>query len=75
MIQFPSYPTFGPGGNGDWFRRDGMKSMLQTPAWAQLTAVRQGNTAILPKDLFHFKPNMRWAEAYAYLINLLSEAA
>ena len=33
MIQFPSYPTFGPGGNGDWFRRDGMKSMLQTPGW------------------------------------------
>ncbi len=33
MIDFPSYPTFGPGGNGDWFRRDGMKSMLQTPGW------------------------------------------
>ena len=33
MIQFPSYPTFGPGGNGDWFRRDGMKSLLQTPGW------------------------------------------
>ena len=29
----PSYPTFGPGGNGDWFRRDGMKSALQTPGW------------------------------------------
>ena len=33
MNYFPSYPTFGPGGNGDWFRRDGMKSMLQTPGW------------------------------------------
>ncbi|MBR2622469.1 MAG: TIM barrel protein [Clostridia bacterium] len=33
MIQFPSYPTFGPGGNGDWFRLDGMKSLLQTPGW------------------------------------------
>ena len=33
MTQFPSYATFGPGGNGDWFRRDGMKSMLQTPGW------------------------------------------
>lgn len=31
--EFPSYPTFGPGGNGDWFRRDGMKSPLQTPGW------------------------------------------
>lgn len=27
------HPTFGPGGNGDWFRRDGMKSPLQTPGW------------------------------------------
>ena len=30
---FPDHPTFGPGGNGDWFRRDGMKSALQTPGW------------------------------------------
>ncbi|MDD7676812.1 MAG: TIM barrel protein [Eubacteriales bacterium] len=28
-------PTFGPGGNGDWFRRDGMKSPLQTPGWLE----------------------------------------
>lgn len=33
MIEFPSYATFGPGGNGDWFRRDGMKSVIQTPGW------------------------------------------
>ena len=33
FASFPDYPTFGPGGNGDWFRRDGMKSALQTPGW------------------------------------------
>ena len=33
MIEFPNYATFGPGGNGDWFRRDGMKSLQQTPGW------------------------------------------
>ena len=27
------YAKFGPGGNGDWFRADGMKSALQTPGW------------------------------------------
>ena len=32
-MNFPSYATFGPGGNGDWFRRDGNKSPLQTPGW------------------------------------------
>lgn len=25
--------TFGPGGNGDWFYREGNKSTLQAPAW------------------------------------------
>ena len=28
-----NYAKFGPGGNGDWFRADGMKSALQTPGW------------------------------------------
>lgn len=26
-------PTFGPGGNGGWFYRDGGKSTVQAPAW------------------------------------------
>ena len=55
--------------------RANIEAMLQTPAWAQLAAVRQGRIAVLPKELFHFKPNARWAQAYAYLIDLLSEAA
>lgn len=28
-----SFAKFGPGGNGDWFYRDGMKSSLQVPGW------------------------------------------
>lgn len=28
-----STAKFGPGGNGDWFYRDGMKSSLQVPGW------------------------------------------
>lgn len=27
------FALFGPGGNGDWFRADKMKSQLQTPGW------------------------------------------
>ena len=30
-----NYAKFGPGGNGDWFRADGMKNALQTPGWLQ----------------------------------------
>ena len=39
--------------------------------WKDLTAVRQGNYTFLQKDLFHFKPNARWAEAYELLAKLL----
>ncbi len=42
-------------------------------AWGTLTAVEEGNYHILPKDLFHYKPNARWGEAYAYLAALLEE--
>ena len=48
-----------------------VKEMLKESAWQQLTAVRQGNYAFLEKELFHFKPNGRWAEAYETLARLL----
>ena len=53
---------------------DNVNDLLSQPAWQQLRAVREGNVHILPKDLFHFKPNARWAEAYAYLIDALNGA-
>ena len=28
-----AYAKFGPGGNGDWFYEDKMKSVLQAPGW------------------------------------------
>ena len=34
------------------------------PAWSQLTAVRNGNYITLSPDLFLYKPNERWNEAY-----------
>ncbi len=48
-----------------------MESLLEDPVWSSLRAVRQGNVHQLPKDLFQYKPNSRWPEAYAYLIQLL----
>ena len=48
-----------------------LDSVLQEDAWQHLDAVREGNYAYLPKDLFQFKPNRRWAEAYQYLADLL----
>lgn len=40
------------------------------PAWGYLTAVREGRCYVLPQDLFHYKPNARWAEAYEYIADV-----
>lgn len=43
------------------------------PAWKGLTAIKEGRFYVLPKDLFHYKPNERWGESYEYLGKLLAE--
>lgn len=41
------------------------------PAWASLSAVKNDRYVILPKDLYMFKPNHRYAEAYEGLAKIL----
>lgn len=41
------------------------------PAFSSLTAVKSDNYHVLPKDLFHYKPNERWDESYEYIAKLL----
>ncbi|MBQ8599853.1 MAG: ABC transporter substrate-binding protein [Clostridia bacterium] len=48
-----------------------MNSLLEQPSWQALSAVQNGSYNYLPKDLFQYKPNARWAEAYEYLAELL----
>ena len=48
-----------------------MESLISDPVWQNLTAVKEGRVHQLPKELFQYKPNARWGEAYAYLIELL----
>lgn len=48
-----------------------MDSLLSDPVWQTLSAVQGGNVCQLPKELYQYKPNARWGEAYAYLIELL----
>lgn len=47
--------------------------LCSDPAWSALTAIEQGNYFVLPKALFHYKPNARWAQAYDYLAELLGQ--
>ncbi len=51
--------------------RDSMDSILASPGWRDLTCVREGNYTYLSRDLFHYKPNARWAAAYRILAEIL----
>lgn len=52
---------------------DFLDSMIEdNPAWSSLTAIKEGRFHVLPKDLFHYKPNERWGESYEYLGQLLN---
>ncbi|NLK70874.1 MAG: ABC transporter substrate-binding protein [Clostridiales bacterium] len=48
-------------------------ALFSNPAWTELSAVKNENYIILPKDLFHLKPNNRWNEAYIFLWEILYE--
>lgn len=50
------------------FLRENFES---NPAWSGLSAVKNGNFEVLPKDLFHYKPNERWDESYEYLAKIV----
>ncbi len=48
-----------------------MDSELDSEAWQSLSAVRAGRYVYLDKNLFQFKPNARWGEAYLFLAEYL----
>jgi iron complex transport system substrate-binding protein len=50
---------------------ESLKSLFDNPAWKTLKAVKNNNYYILPKELFHYKPNNRWGQAYEYLAEIL----
>lgn len=50
-----------------------MNRVLLEETWQTLDAVKNGSCFYLPKELFQYKPNMRWDEAYTYLYDLLYE--
>ena len=45
--------------------------LFEGPLWREVAAVENGDYTFLPKELFHFKPNGRWAQAYRYLAECL----
>lgn len=47
------------------------KAYKSNPTWAGLSAVKNDRVFMLPKELFNYKPNARWAEAYEIVGNLI----
>lgn len=48
-----------------------IEQLFASDGWKDLKAVKNSNYVFLPKELFHYKPNARWAEAYRYAANIL----
>ncbi len=47
--------------------------LVSNPAWNGLKAVKNNHYYVLPKELFHNKPNERWGESYRILADYLYE--
>ena len=49
-------------------------TLLSNPAWASLTAVKEGRYYVMDANLYNMKPNARWGEAYEKLAEILYPA-
>lgn len=47
------------------------ENIENNPAWKDLDAVKNNNYIVLPKNLFHYKPNNRWDESYEYIAKII----
>lgn len=70
LVNQPDFIFFSPMGDEE-AATEYVNSMLLRPEWQTLDAVKNSKYAFLPKELFHFKPNNRWSQAYKYLSELL----
>lgn len=49
-----------------------MEDLIESSdAWQTIDAIKNNNYYVLSKELFHYKPNARWAEAYRELAKIL----
>lgn len=72
LLADPDYIFVFTGGSDTEAAMSSLRTTLtDNPAWNTLTAVREGRFIILDRELFHFHPNSRWAESYAFIAELL----
>ena len=51
--------------------RSYVENLFSQPGWRDVKAIREDAVVFLPKELFHFKPNGRWLEAYGVMKEVL----
>ncbi len=72
IAQDPDYIFVTTMGNSEEAAMKSVEDMLQSnPAWKELSAVKNDRYHVLPKALFHNKPNNRWGESYQILADIL----
>ena len=59
------------GKDADAVQRNIEETLLGSPAWNSLSAVKNGRYFLLEKELYNLKPNARWGEAYQKLADIL----
>lgn len=74
LLEDPDFIFFVQLGDDDAGTRENLERFFaENPAWASLTAVREGRVYHLDKTLYNMKPNDRWGEAYLALEEILRE--
>lgn len=71
LIENPDYIFISTMGDEDAARAY-MNSVFKDSTWQSLTAIKENRYVYLPKDMFQFKPNARWGNAYQYLADILN---
>lgn len=59
------------GSDTEKIKRKRMEDLETSEVWSSLTAVKEGKYIILPKDLYTYKPNDRYLEAYEMIFQYL----
>lgn len=67
----PTYIFVVTQGDQDQAQQAYQDAFASQAVWQQLDAVQQNRVYQLPEDLFHYKPNERWGEAYDYAYQLV----
>ncbi len=71
ILRDPDFILISTMGDEDAAKRN-IEEMFSRPEWKTLSAVKDKKYVFLPKELFHYKPNARWGEAYDFLVDFIN---